>query len=159
MVKKCEELESLLQAGFRYGLALTHDHHDAEDLLQQAVYRLSSKYGQIENRTVLYRTMRNLFIDQQRRKKVVAFEALEDEAVVIEGSVNESGGDMESILGTLRDNEREALFLNAVEGYTAQEISDATGSPRGSILSLIHRAKEKVRRHLSGEFKRKEAES
>jgi len=47
-------------------------------------------------------------------------------------------------LETLRPVERESLFLSAVEGYTAQKIADFTQQPRGTILSLIHRARKKV---------------
>jgi hypothetical protein len=42
-----------------------------------------------------------------------------------------------------------------VEGYTAQEIADQTGSPRGSILSLIHRAKKKLHGGLLKGYDRK----
>jgi len=45
--------------------------------------------------------------------------------------------------------EREALLLADVEGYTAQEIAELTGHPRGTILSLIHRSRGKLRRQLS----------
>ena len=51
-------------------------------------------------------------------------------------------------LGTLRPDERETLFLAVVEGYTAQEIADMTQRPRGTILSLLHRTKEKLRNLL-----------
>jgi RNA polymerase sigma-70 factor (ECF subfamily) len=51
-------------------------------------------------------------------------------------------------LGHLRPREREALYLSAVESYTAQEIADLTGSPRGTVLSLLHRAKGKLREIL-----------
>lgn len=51
-------------------------------------------------------------------------------------------------LNNLRSQEREALFLTAVEGYTAQEIADLTHQPRGTVLSLVHRAKQKIRRFV-----------
>jgi DNA-directed RNA polymerase specialized sigma24 family protein len=35
----------------------------------------------------------------------------------------------------------EALFLHEVEGYSASEISPMTGQPRGTVLSLMHRAR------------------
>ena len=48
-------------------------------------------------------------------------------------------------LAALRPAERETLFLADVEGYTAQEIADLTGHPRGTVLSLIHRTHRKLR--------------
>ena len=146
-----DSLESKLQAGFRYGLALTHDLHEAEDLVQQASYRLSAKYGEIRNRAILYRTMRNLFLDQQRRKTIVQFEPLGDEPTFQAPPQAMPDDVMDVLLAHLNPREREALFLQAVEGYTAQEIAEATETPRGSVLSLIHRAKEKLRRLMASD--------
>ena len=52
-------------------------------------------------------------------------------------------------LGLLRSEEREVLFLAAVEGYTAREIAAATERPRGTVTSLIYRARRKLLRSLS----------
>ena len=43
---------------------------------------------------------------------------------------------------------REDEVLAIVEGYTAHEIADMTQRPRGTILSLLHRTKEKLRNLL-----------
>jgi len=51
-------------------------------------------------------------------------------------------------LAELRDVEREALFLSVIEGYTAEQIAGMTESNRGTVLSLIHRSKSKLRRWL-----------
>jgi RNA polymerase sigma-70 factor (ECF subfamily) len=48
----------------------------------------------------------------------------------------------------LRSVEREVLFLAVVEGYTADEIGRLVGQSRGSVLSLLHRAREKARNFL-----------
>jgi DNA-directed RNA polymerase specialized sigma24 family protein len=51
-------------------------------------------------------------------------------------------------LASIRPEEREAIYLNIVEGYTAQEIAEITETSRNSILSLIHRGKKKLATHL-----------
>ena len=61
--------------------------------------------------------------------------------------------DIELLMSRLRPEESEALYLNVVEGYTASEISEQTGSPRGTILSLIHRAREKLAKALGSKFR------
>ncbi len=58
-------------------------------------------------------------------------------------------GELEWALATLRPVEREPLFLSAVEGFTAREIGELTDRPRGTVLSLIHRAKGKMRAALA----------
>jgi len=56
---------------------------------------------------------------------------------------------LESALGTLRPEEREVLFLTAVEGFTAREVSQLTRRPRGTILSLAYRARIKLREFMT----------
>lgn len=142
--------EELLQAGFRFALSLTHHTHDAEDLTQQSWLNLVRHQGHVKNKSLLFRTIRNLFYDQYRRGKIVVFEPLEDEHVELAADEgNESApvsGDLDVLLAGLRTVEREVLFLNCVEGYTAEEIARLTGQPRGTVLSLLSRAKRKLRR-------------
>lgn len=56
---------------------------------------------------------------------------------------------MEQALAGLHAHEREVLYLHAVDGDTAKELAVLTGKPRGTALSLLHRAKEKLRQSLS----------
>jgi RNA polymerase sigma-70 factor (ECF subfamily) len=147
--------EELLQFGFRFALSLTHHAHDAEDLTQQSWLNLARRHGRVRDKGLLFRTIRNLFYDQYRRGKIVLFEPLEDEhADLAADDANESTpakGDLDVLLAGLRAAEREALFLNCVEGYTAQEIAELTGQPRGTVLSLLSRAKRKLRHKAAEE--------
>jgi RNA polymerase sigma-70 factor (ECF subfamily) len=143
----------LVQAGYRYALSIARHHQDAEDLVQQAWMKLVRAYGKVEGTPVLFRAVRNLFYDQKRRSKIVQFEPLDSHP---ENGKTEPKGvslDMELLLSRLRPEESEALFLNVVEGYTASEISEKTGSPRGTILSHIHRARQKLAKALGSEFR------
>ena len=134
----------LLQAGFRYGMALSHSVPEAEDLVQEAWLNLTRRYGAVASRALLFTTVRNLFIDQCRRRKIVHFESLDapEPPVVPAPDAEEPGlqGDIAALLAVLRPPEREAIFLHYYEGRTAEEISQLTGQPRGTVLSLLHRA-------------------
>ena len=55
------------------------------------------------------------------------------------------------LLGTLRPEAREAIYLTCVEGFTAREVAEMTGRPRGTVLSLVHRARIELRAALTGE--------
>jgi len=139
-----------IQSGYRYALSLSGHHQDAEDLVQQAWVKCHRRYGSVRNLTMLYTTIRNLFYDRMRREKIVRFESMEDNGES-DGGESEDGSadwriDLESLLNKLRPEEREALYLNAVEGYTAKEIAKQTGTSRNTILSLIHRARKKLAR-------------
>jgi RNA polymerase sigma-70 factor, ECF subfamily len=146
MSRSENNIHDLVQAGYRYALALTHHHYDAEDLVQQAWLKLTHHYGRVKHRTILYTTIRRLFYDQCRRGKIVTFAPLEDCAEPASLESTPSYGDLDVLLAGLRPEEREALHPNAVEGYTAREIAEQTGFPRNTVLSLIHRAREKLSR-------------
>ena len=138
-----------LQSGYRYALALTHQPADAEDLVQEAWLNLSRRYGKVESNALLFTAVRNLFVDQCRRKKIVHFESLDQpEPPVLPAAIEEQPGlkgDLETLLAVLRPVERETIFLHYYEGRTAEEIGQLTGQPRGTVLSLLHRAIAKLR--------------
>ena len=140
----------LVMSGYRFALSLTHHEHDAEDLVQQACLKIFRVQRRIKDKAYLIKTIRNLFYDAYRRSKAVKFDQLNDEgptdsapdqARVVDGRL-----DIAKLLGSLSSEEREVLYLNYVESFTAEEIGSITGKARGTVLSQLARAKEKVRR-------------
>ncbi|MFT5469109.1 MAG: RNA polymerase sigma factor (sigma-70 family) [Verrucomicrobiales bacterium] len=139
------EIEQMLQEAYRFAYSLTHHAEDAEDLVQQAAFQLQRAYKRIHPKSLLYTTIRNLFRDQLRRKKVVQFESLEDQdpAAEITLPIGESA-DIGELLGKLKPNEREIIFLHYIEGYTASEIATNIDSTRNTVLSTLRRARIKL---------------
>ncbi|MGH7860285.1 MAG: RNA polymerase sigma factor [Candidatus Binatia bacterium] len=143
----------LLQQGYRYALSLTHDETRAEDILQDACVAILRSQGSW-NRGYLFKAIRHRFVDLYRRELVAPMEGIEDSGEVPERVEDAIGSEtmvvnadfLHKALGRLRVEEREALFLAAVEGYTAAEIGELTGRPRGTILSLVFRARRKIDR-------------
>jgi RNA polymerase sigma-70 factor (ECF subfamily) len=140
----------LLQSGFRYALALTHHREEAEDLVQETWLNLCRRYGRVENRAVLFTAVRNLYIDQCRRRKLVHFDSLDATEIpeVPDIPVDEPcvKGELAAMLGRLKPTEREVIFLHYYQGHTAEEISRLNGQSRGTVLSLIHRTIAKLRK-------------
>ncbi len=160
----------ILQAGYRYALALTHDRHEAEDLVHDAWLKLHERSRLFRGRGYFLRTVRNLFVDRYRRNRRILLEPFNDEyeANAVHGSPAQSGGDvsgefspysvsdpvLSDALAQIRPQEREALYLNAVEGMSAAQIARHTGRSRSTVLSLIHRGKIKLQRILIHEQRR-----
>lgn len=148
------QLRDLLQRGYRYALSLTHDPDEAEDLVQDAALSISRRSGPW-NMPFLITIIRNRFIDLYRRKKRVPFEPLDEQVydTYEDDALPESveHDQLEAILGGLKPAEREILYLSAVEEYTTAEIAEMTGRPRGTVLSLLHRTKLKLRKRLTHE--------
>ncbi|MFP6757939.1 MAG: RNA polymerase sigma factor [Alphaproteobacteria bacterium] len=142
--------KDLLQAGYRYALSLRASATDAEDLVQEAWYRLYRHDGRVAGKGSLFTAIRNIYVDRYRREQLVVIEPLDAVAEPADQAADPiaarlAARDLEAPLASLGAAEREALFLNVVEGYTAREIGTFTGRPRGTVLSLIHRAKRKLR--------------
>jgi RNA polymerase sigma-70 factor (ECF subfamily) len=144
-----------LQRLFRYGFSLTHDEDAAYDLLQDALEVSLRKAPKKADAFMRYvqSIMRNRFIDQYRhdhRHPTVNFDDNDNQPVNIDPRVLEdiviAEHEAESIMNALEPLERELLFFWAMEGYTAQEIADRTDSPRGTVLSRIHRLRQKILR-------------
>jgi RNA polymerase sigma-70 factor (ECF subfamily) len=149
MADMSPNMDELLQRGYRYALSLAHDRHDAEELLQEACLSLVQSGGRLHVGSVLT-AVRHRFIDRLRRRGLT-MQSLDVAAEMIRevagpaALTSELDAELERALGALRPEERELLYLAAVEEMTIAEIAKMTDRPRGTILSLIHRAKRKVR--------------
>jgi RNA polymerase sigma-70 factor (ECF subfamily) len=153
MADRDEELGELLQRAFRYALSLTHARNEAEDLVQDACLGIARNGGPWQI-GYLMTAIRNRYIDRCRRDGVLRLHPLGEIDVpdpsAIELPTDTSLGEpLEQALARLNPGERELIFLSAVEGYSTKQIVTFTGRPRGSVLSGIHRAKEKLRQWLS----------
>ncbi len=160
---------AVLDRLYQYSFSLTNDEDSAYDLLQRGVERyLKASRGTTIDAPVPYirRCIRNIFIDEYRRSKrfeQVEFEEDEREVMELAGVGSLEGElvaavDVGKMWTRLRANEREILYLWAVEGMSTSEIAQQSGSPRGTILSRIHRLKKKLRDWYSGD-RTKEATS
>ncbi|PWQ97398.1 RNA polymerase sigma factor [Leucothrix pacifica] len=145
----------LLNQLFRYAVSLTNQEDQAYDVLQSCV----EKFLRIDRSVIesaeayLMRMIRNEFIDQTRKKcfysdvgpEIVskisdesALNAITLEDVFIQQS------EVGALLGTMSGDERELLYLWAVEEYTLEEISQMKQVPRGTLLSKLHRLKKRI---------------
>lgn len=138
-----------IDAGYRYAFSLTHHRQDAEDLMQHACLKIFRAKHRFQSKAYLFTTIRNLFLDQMRKRSVSSLDDLPEAALIDpvgdHTSASQRSMDLQCLLGKLRPQEREALYLHCVEGYTAGEISKLTGQPRSTVLSHLARAKKRLR--------------
>ncbi|MEM7009651.1 MAG: RNA polymerase sigma factor, partial [Thermodesulfobacteriota bacterium] len=110
---------------------------------QDVWLKLYIKGAEAKSKSLFYISIKNLFIDRYRKNKLVAIEELEEQTQDRSVSADIDIMDIDKCLEKLRPEEREALFLNAVDQYTAAEIAELTNQPRSTVLSLISRGKKK----------------
>ena len=146
-------LETLLHSAYRYAHALCAHAEMAEDLVHESWLKVVDKHGPNPDKALLYRVIRNLFIDTIRHRTRFPSDSFEEQLVadptafdpscyVSEDRILSQG------LSDLRSVEREVLFLWVFEGHTAAEIATLTAQSRGTVLSQLHRAKGKLKNHL-----------
>ena len=150
-----KQQEALIQAGYRYACALSSDPDSSRDLVHDAWISITKRYGSRPDKALLFRVIRNRYIDHYRRAtrfNHVDYDEQDlhthDAADGLCGLNDPDSKQLSASLHALREEEREALFLSIVEGYTAAEIAKLGNRSRGTVLSLIHRAKGKLRRSL-----------
>ena len=144
-----DPLDDVLDRGFRYAMSLTHDPVDAEDLLQDAWISVLRADGP-RSAAYLVRAIRSRWVDGHRRARIVPMVPLTDPARVPSARRGpaEATADrqqLDQLLAGLPDEQREVLFLSAVEGWSAAEIGVLMDRPRNTVLSWLHRAKLALR--------------
>ncbi len=148
---------------FKYGVALAGNEDDAFELLQQSIENfIRAQKSTVDKDYILNpaayvrRSIKNLFIDKMRHDQKfhhIDYDDCELEPILIteDHSIEEiliTKQDFQSCWAMMDVDERELLYLFAIEGYTVQEIADDLGVKKGTLLSKIHRLKARLRTQL-----------
>lgn len=135
----------------RFAAGLARDHADGDDLCQATVMRALDRRGLWQPGTRLdswmMRMMRNIWIDEQRARarRGETFVAEEAGAAVGGGGGQEAAVELNVIdraLRTLPDEQREAVLLVMVEGYSYREAAEIVGCPVGTLNSRLVRGRD-----------------
>jgi RNA polymerase sigma-70 factor (ECF subfamily) len=136
-----------------YCTALTKNRSTAEDLVQDAYVRAMTHWGDLyklersQCRAWLYKTARNLFIDQARRQ---ARETPAEEEQLALASFEEdlSQAAVAQLVGRLPEDERAIFSLRYFEGYNSKELGEIFSLPPATIRSRLASAKRRLREWL-----------
>ncbi|KUJ66902.1 RNA polymerase [Streptomyces albus subsp. albus] len=145
---------------------LTGDRHEAEDLLQSALFSTYRAWNRISDKAAvggyLRRTMTNLHISAWRRRKLNEYPTEE---------LPETAGDQDAMRGTelravlwqalarLPEMQRTMLVLRYYEGRTDPEIAEILNISVGTVKSSIWRSLRRLREDDVLSFGRDEEES
>ena len=155
-----------------YGAALrlTNNQADAEDVVQDAYAKAFAAFHQFKPGTNLkawlFRILTNTFINNyrkaQRRPDVAGsdiedwqlFKAAEHQSTGLESAEASAlnavpDGLVTEALASLSPEFREVVMLADVEGFSYKEIADIMGTPVGTVMSRLNRARSALREKLS----------
>lgn len=148
---------------YRVARSITRTTTDAEDLVQDTMLRAYQAIGRFDGRhprAWLLTIMRNTQINRVRRKRpelmrdpdaTMARIASEDkDNADPETQVLDQGYDaaIESALNALPEKFRAVIELIDVHALHYQEAAHVLGVPTGTIMSRLHRARKRIRKHL-----------
>src|SRR5262249_21075617 len=152
-----EWLEEYVPPVYRFALRLTNDPHEAEDLMQEALLRAWRKQHLLREpqaaRIWLFRIVVNLWRDRLRKRR-----SLVDRAGPLRGdpfdprrAPDDEFADAEDArlaleaLQKLPEGQRQALYLRACEGLSAEEIAAVLGSNANAVKATLCVARKKLR--------------
>jgi len=129
---------------------ITGNRAEAEEVMQEAFLAVWERWERVRAMEspvgYLYRTAMNLFRKRVRRAGLAVrravrvaparsddFEAVEDRAVVLRG------------LRTLRPDQRAALVLTSLRGFTSEETAEMMGTTAANVRMLASRGRAAIR--------------
>lgn len=153
---------------FNTALGIVQNAEDAEDIAQEVfvqVYQsVNSFKGDSKFSTWMYRITITKSLDHERRKKrkkrfafVKSIFGDESQIVVHPPDFNHPGvaldkkEDAGALMGAIKElpeNQKVAFTLHKVEGLSYQEVSEVMKTTVSSVESLIHRAKNNLKKKL-----------
>ena len=155
----------------RHALRLTRNHADAEDLLQDTMTKAYANFGSFRTGTDivawLHRIITNTYINgyrkSQRMPSMFAIDDLTDDqhgaiartAWATTRSAEDRALDslpdphVKTAMEALPEQFRLAVYYADVEGFRYAEIARIMGTPRGTVMTRLHRGRERLRHYFA----------
>ena len=144
---------------YRVAYRLTGNAQDAEDLLQDTYLKLWQKRDELAEEVVtqayLVTLMRNLFLDQQRRKRIDTSadidkaEPPDEQSLDRQIDTRDEAETMELLIRQLPERDGNIVQMHLVEGRTYDEIEQDTGLSQGNIRIIVMRTKKKLKEQFN----------
>ncbi len=163
-----EEIIPHLDALYNFGLRLTSDPNDTEDLFQDTIvkaYRFFSSYEKGTNaKAWLFRILKNSYINNYRKKSKKPQEVDYDEVSMFYETIRAErtetsdledkmfreliDDDLSRALDKIPEDFRTVVLLCDVEDFTYEEIANMLDVPIGTIRSRLHRGRNLLKAEL-----------
>jgi RNA polymerase sigma-70 factor, ECF subfamily len=160
---RVDELEQLVVEQIprlrRYARALTGDPAAADDLVQDCLLRGLSGLHRwrrgSDMRAWLFTILHNVYVNTvRRRSNGPSFVSLDEEAALPPIPPNQEQtveiGELAAALAALPPEQKSVVLLIGLEEMSYEEVAQVLDIPIGTVMSRLHRARERLRRGVAG---------
>ena len=156
------QIEPMIPAFRRYARALVRDATLADDLVQDCLERIVSRWSQRrdadEPRRWAFAILHNLAVDalrrQSRRGVHLALEDVDEREMAVRGHQEDRlvHDEIVRALDALPAEQRSVVLLVSIEDMSYAEAAQALGIPVGTVMSRLSRGRERLQRALEGDL-------
>ena len=154
MSRRADEIETNLPHLRRFALALTRDGDKADDLVHDTVERALSRWylrkPGLALRPWLFAILRNLHISGHRKRgRMRVDDDVEIDAISSAASGPEQQLELKQVLrllAQLPEEQRAAILLVSVEGFSYAQAARIMDIPIGTLMSRLSRGRGKLRK-------------
>lgn len=155
-----QDLIGLIPHLRRFAMALCRNRETADDLVQDCLLRAMERQTAFRHgtnlRAWLFTILHNIFVDNVRRvtrrnKDAELNENGEGARQEADQDAACTAAEIKNAIARLPQDQRIALLLVGMLGFSYEETSTITEVAVGTVKSRVSRAREAVRRHIEGE--------
>jgi RNA polymerase sigma-70 factor (ECF subfamily) len=154
---------------YNFAYRMTNNRDDAEDIYQEAFLHAFRGIGSFRAdsafSTWLYRIVRNVYLDEMKRRRARPYASLEENIQTEDGSIardvqddaptpeeavqiNERRRAVHRAISQLPETQREILILYEMNQHSYEEIATILGINVGTVKSRLNRARRSLRDRL-----------
>lgn len=157
-----EELEELIEIYgkklLRYAIAILCDYHEAENVVQEVFISAYQSRDSFDGENIsawLYKITYNSCLNKLKRRKLLYLPEIRGEELVVEKDTGLSDEALKA-LGKLKAKDRALVYGRVIEELSYRDLSNLMGKSEAALRKQYERAKKKLARLLTIEYKRRE---
>ena len=140
---------------YRYAAWLSRDWHIAEDVVQESLLRAWKSLDALRDDAAakhwlltIVRRENARYFERRRLETVDVDNLTPSQEALLADEPDDELDDVREAIYRLDDDYREPLVLQALMGYSTNEIAELMGLKQGAVLTRLHRARHKLRDDL-----------
>lgn len=155
-------IEDVYPSMLLYGISLAKSRYEAEDLVQEALYRFLLIYDQLETtnyKAWLFRVMRNYYFDKQRKRKkktslltkLTPFYQEETTDILHKIIQLKEHEQLYQAIETLKEPYQEILIAYYFLDLSVKNIAEMTNLKLSNVKVLLHRGRKQLKEVMINE--------